>query len=463
MAKKILKALTNNLGYKLLAVFFALILWLVVYNIDDPTKTRTFTTNVTIENTSAVTDMNKCYEVLNGSNTVTFSVTAKRSILDKLEDTDFTATADMNRMILGKDGTNAIVPVEIVSRRQNSALKYNGKNKYLEVSLENLMSHRFMISPAAKGQVAEGFALGEVTVTNPNVLSVSGPSSIVKKIASVVATIDVDGMSMNLSDNVIPVLYDANGKEVDTTRLKLSNDTVAISAKILSVKELPLSFTTSGKPYGDYRVVEISSSPTSVKLKGASNILNPLMSIDVPSDVLNVSGAKDDISTSIDITEYLPDGIELVDSADANVTVTVRIEAYKAKTYEINSNSVTVKGLEEGYELTFEDVRIPVMINGLKKDLDRLNVSEIPAEIDVTGLKEGTHRVTLNLKLNEENYAYQPITIAVSIAPKEQRDEQTENPEETGGSEQGSSENNSQDDEQKDEQKDSQNKDQNNE
>lgn len=432
MAKKILKTLTNNLGFKLLAVFFALVLWLVVYNIDDPTRTRTFTTNVMVENASAVTDVNKCYEVLNGSNTVSFSVTGKRSILDKLEDTDFTAVADMNRMILNKDGDTATVPIEITSRRQNSSLKYNGKNKYLEVSLENLMSHRFMITAATSGQVADGFALGEVTVTNPNVLSVSGPASIVKKIANVVATIDVGGMSVNLSDNVIPVLYDANGKEVDTTRLKLSNNTVSISAKILSVKEIPLSFTTSGKPYGNYRVVEISSSPASVKLKGASNVLNPLMAIEVPSDVLNVSGARDDLSTSIDITEYLPEGTELVNSSDAAVTVTVRVEAYEPKNYEINSDNIAVHGLETGYELSFEDTRIPVTINGLKKDLNRLNVSDIPAEIDVAGLLEGTHRVTLRLKLDEERYAYQPITVAVTIAPKGAQDDENANSEEAG-------------------------------
>lgn len=34
--KKILKTLVNNLGFKILAVVLAFILWLVVYNIDDP-------------------------------------------------------------------------------------------------------------------------------------------------------------------------------------------------------------------------------------------------------------------------------------------------------------------------------------------------------------------------------------------------------------------------------------------
>ena len=358
MGNKILKTLTKNLGFKILAVVFAFILWLVVYNTDDPTITVSYTTNVTVENASVVTDMNKCYEVLNGTNTVSFAVTAKRSVLNKLEDTDFTAVADMNRMIVNEDGDKANVPIEIISKRSNSSLKYNEKNKYLEVSLEDLMKRRFIITADTSGKVADGYALGEVTVTNPNVLNVSGPASIVNKIDSVVATIDVDGMSMNLSDNVIPALYDADGQEIDTTKLKLSNTTVTISAKILSVKEIPLVFSTSGVPYGDNRVVEISSKPETIKVKGSSTTLNPLSSLNIPGDVLNVSGASEDITTTIDISEYLPDGVELVNASDATVTVTVRIEAYELKKFNLSTSQINVNGLDSNY-LTSPQWRLP--------------------------------------------------------------------------------------------------------
>lgn len=424
MGNKILKTLTKNLGFKILAVVFAFILWLVVYNTDDPTVTVSYTTNVTVENASAVTEMNKCYEVLNGTNTVTFAVTAKRSVLNKLEDTDFTAVADMNRMIVNEEGDEANVPIEITSKRSNSSLKYNGKNKYLEVSLEDLMKRRFIITADTSGKVADGYALGEVTVTNPNVLNVSGPASIVNKIDSVVATIDVEGMSMNLSDNVIPALYDADGQEIDTTKLKLSNTTVTISAKILSVKEIPLVFSTTGVPYGDYRVVEISSKPETVKVKGSSTILNPLSSLTIPGDVLNVSGAREDITTTIDISEYLPDGVELVNASDATVTVTVRIEAYESKKFNLNTSQITVDGLDTNYDLSFEQSTVAVTVSGLKDNLNVLTVSQLSASIDVTDLGVGTHQVNLELSLDEDNYAYQTITVTVEIKNKTKDDSQ---------------------------------------
>lgn len=418
MANKILKTLVNNIGFKILAVVFAFILWLVVYNIDDPNKTVRFTTNVTVENASTITDMNKCYEVLNGTNTITFSVTAKRSVISKLEDTDFTATADMNRMIMNSDNKGAKVPIEVISRRSNSSLKYNGKNQYLEISLDDLVSRRFMITADTTGKVADGYALGEVTVTNPNVLNVSGPASVVDSIDSVVATIDVEGMSMNLSDNVLPVLYDAEGNEIDTTRLTFSNTTVTISAKILSVKEIPLAFSTVGTPSGDNRVVEITSDPENIKIKGPSMVLNPLMSLEIPGEVLDVSGASEDLTTTIDITEYLPDGVELVDSSQAMVTVSVRIEAYQSKTFTIDVKDITVNGLEEGYELAFEQDAVTVTISGLLNDLNRLNSENLISAIDVSGMSEGLHQINLEIELDETHYAVRTVSVEVRITKK---------------------------------------------
>lgn len=52
--------------------------------------------------------MNKCYEVLDGTNTVTFTVTGKRSELEKLDDTDFSAVADMNRLIINDKGIRRV-------------------------------------------------------------------------------------------------------------------------------------------------------------------------------------------------------------------------------------------------------------------------------------------------------------------------------------------------------------------
>ena len=50
MLKNLAKKLTNNLGLKVLAVLFAIALWIVVVNIDDPVKPAQYTISVTQDN-----------------------------------------------------------------------------------------------------------------------------------------------------------------------------------------------------------------------------------------------------------------------------------------------------------------------------------------------------------------------------------------------------------------------------
>ena len=140
-----------------------------------------------------------------------------RSILDKLDESDFEAIADMNQLVMDDDGSRGVVPIDIICTgnvNQNS-VKLSSTTKNLKIALEDLMVKQFVVSARATGKVKDGYALGSVEVTAPNVLKVSGPKSIVQKITSVVATIDVSGMYDSWTTyKAQPVLYDRNGKEI---------------------------------------------------------------------------------------------------------------------------------------------------------------------------------------------------------------------------------------------------------
>lgn len=418
MLKKILKKLTNNLGFKLLAVLFAFAMWLVVYNIDDPSSSKNFTATVTIQNAQSVSDMNKCYEVIDGTGTVSFRVTAKRSILEKLDYSDFTAIADMSLMNVSDDGTEGSVPIAISANNYTSSVKVSGLTKYLKVSLEDLQEKQFVITADTKGKVADGFTLGDVSVSNPNVIKVSGPASVVGQISKVVATIDVSGMSVDISDNVVPVFYDEDDKAVDTTKLKLSSNTVTVSAKILSTKEVPIHFNTSGTPADTYSVVEITSDPETVQIKGSSSVLNPISSLEIPEEVLNVDGANKDITTSIDISEYLPDGVSLTKNSQATVSVTIRIEPYTTQNYNIPVSNISVNGLDDNYNLTFGQTTVNAAVSGMSSDLSSLDANSIKGSIDVSTLGEGTHTVDVTLTLDVDKFVQQATTTDVTITRK---------------------------------------------
>ena len=63
MLRNVVKILTRNLGLKLLALVFAVTMWMVVVNLDDPTISRPFTIAVTLENEDVITAANKYFEI----------------------------------------------------------------------------------------------------------------------------------------------------------------------------------------------------------------------------------------------------------------------------------------------------------------------------------------------------------------------------------------------------------------
>ena len=418
MGNKILKAFTNNLGFKILALFFAFTLWLFVYNLDDPTKTKTLIVNVSIENKENVENMGKYYEVLETSNKVSFSVTAVRSILDKLDESDFVAIADMDQIVIDEDGTRATVPIDLTctANINQKSIKISSTSKNLKVSLEDLMVKQFVVSAVSKGKVAEGYALGGVTVTAPNVLKVSGPKSIVEKIVAAVATIDVSGMSDTWTTyKAKPVLYDKEGKEVDETRLTKSDNTVTVSAEILSTKEVAIAVKPTGTPKAGYTTTAISSNPTTVLLKGSKALLNSVNSIEIPGDLVSVEGADKDVKVMIDVSEYIPEGLSLVDPEEASVEITVSIGKIKEKVFSIKSENIIVTGLSTHDKLEFELSSYAVHISGLEEDIVNLNNATLRGSIDVTYLPVGIHQVDLILDLDESKYTYLPIKVNVFI------------------------------------------------
>ncbi len=95
------KKLTANLGLKILAVLFSVVIWFIVININDPVDKVVFRKiPVEILNEDAVTSQGKVYEILDGTNVIDVTVWAKRSVLDTLSADNIIATADMQEINL---------------------------------------------------------------------------------------------------------------------------------------------------------------------------------------------------------------------------------------------------------------------------------------------------------------------------------------------------------------------------
>ena len=422
MVRRAWKVITNNFGLKLLAALFAVILWLVVVNIDDPKISQRFIATVVIENAEYLTDQGKYFEVLDDTNTIVFTVTAKRSYIEKLSNTDFKAVANMENAAIDNESGTGKVPIEVTALRYSSLVTISKATQNLEIALDNLAQDQFIVGVETSGTLPEGCALGEVTVS-PNLLKVSGPESVVSSIDHVTASIDVTNMTSDVVASVIPILYDSDGNVIDKNELTLNMSTVTVTVRILDIKDVALIFNVTGTPADGYAYMDMEYEPKTIAIKGTASSLNNVTAINIPENALDISGARGDITQVIDVSEYLPSGVTVADQSQVKVKVTVHIAQLSTKVVNLFPSSIRVLNLPEGYKLSFDNSVIRVTVSGIAEDIAALDTDSIVASIDAGQLTPGTHEVEVALDLDENLY-HEPVRVTVTVT-EETTDEPT--------------------------------------
>ena len=172
------KGLMNNWGLKILSFLLAVMLWLIVVNIDDPVTTQTFNNiPVAVTNAEVLAATNQTYQIEDGTQNVSVTVRAKRSVLNKIKADNIKATADMKELTLQ---TQIPISVEITGVNYES-VEVSPRN--LQVKLEDEETKKFDCSKDDR-TVRDGYTLGEIQAV-PEMVSIRGPKSVIDSISKV--------------------------------------------------------------------------------------------------------------------------------------------------------------------------------------------------------------------------------------------------------------------------------------
>ncbi len=422
MKQKLINALTKDVGLKILAIVFSFLLWLVVVNIDDPKQTRTFTSVVTVSNEDVLTSQGKLYEIKNGVNTVSFRVTAKRSIIEKLSPSDFSAVADMNNLENAER-----IPVTIAAKSYANYITISSRQNYLYVTLKDLSTERFVIYAQTTGDLEPDLAVEEVTCS-PTVITVSGPQDVVDKIDSVVATANITGVTSNFTENVIPKFYDAKGETVDTSKLSLSVSTVSVSVEFVNTKTVDIAVKTSGTLQSHLTLGSIKTDPSSVMIIGEASALNDVSNITIPESVINLSNLTGSFTTTVDISSYLPEGVQLAEGTSSKVSIYVTMADETVSTTTVPASNIEFRNLADGLAASLDVSEVTVNIFGTEEDLAALKANEIKGYIDCSALTAGEnqHAVLQFDNTDEVTIQNTSVTITVVEDPNAKSEETTE-------------------------------------
>ncbi len=378
--------LTNNIGLKIIAVIAAMFLWLVVVNVDDPVISRTYTgIPVEVVNGDAITSEGKTYEILDGSDTISVVVSAKRSVIEEMSKDYIKATADMKDMTFMDT-----VVIEVRSTRYSDRIEsISPRTKNLKVQIEDLQRKQFEIAVETTGSPNAGYIIGKVT-PSVNMLSVSGPTSIVSSITEVKAVIDVTGMNHDISTSAAVNLYDAADTIVEDDMIKCSVTEVHVDAEILETKEIPLAFAISGTPADGYGATgAVESNPSTVAVAGDGDNFDDLSAISIPSEAISVAGANKDVVVTINLEKYLPKGVRFANSEfDGNAVVTAYVGQLERKDIDIPTTNIVIENVPEGYTAVLVDIggTKRIGVQGLGETFNQLDGTAVTGVIDASKL-----------------------------------------------------------------------------
>ena len=184
----------HNWALKVSSVVIAVVLWFVIYTIDDQPSTKyLYNVPVTFLNTEAITDDDKVYQVLDGTDVVRrITIKTTTSVSADLRDSDIKVEADFSKMKL--DGT---VELNIYSERHNDDITFKATSEELRLKVEDKVQKYLSLDSEMKGQLAEGYIIGADKLS-PNRISVSGAESIMNTISKAVAVVDISGVSEDM-------------------------------------------------------------------------------------------------------------------------------------------------------------------------------------------------------------------------------------------------------------------------
>lgn len=416
--------LTKNLNLKIIAVLFSVGIWIISININDPYQSKTYSVTVQLQNMAAMTGAGKYVEIMNNTDEISVSVRANRSVLDSFSAANILATADLTEI-----DENNQVPIKLNTTRISGSKieSIRSDSTYVSLKVEDIRRIQKNIEVTVKNEPAEGYILGKASMEQ-NALKISGPESEVNKVAKATVTFDLEGATDDLS-MLLPIeLYDEAGERIIDSRLTVSIEEVQCTATILATKEVPLKFKVSGEAEKGYSWTgEVKGEPAVISIAAKSNILKNINYIDIP-DAIDVSNAKADVKSLIDLKSYLPEGVSFVNpSFSGRVLVTAYVEPEINRKVNLESRRIQLINVPEGMEgkALLEDEVFELNFVGRQSLMAQLNEEEVLGYLDIqeymsshnlNELKPGTYVIPLGFDLPDGIVLEENLEIEVEIS-----------------------------------------------
>ena len=431
------RKLTDNLSLKIMSVAIAIVVWLIVVNIDNPVGTNYYTiTDVELINKEYVESSDTIGKMCmpeENQDSVKVAITASKKVRDRIRLSDITAVADLQQAV-SLDTDPVMVPITVTCLASGvlpSDIKVTPQN--LTVNLDEKETQEFVVN-VSKGDTKPGkdYEVGSLTAS-PEKIRITGPKTLVNKIDKVNAIIALDGNTEDYTQEVNLTIYDKNQEalsESEMNSLRIENNAkVVVTAKLWKIRTgVKIAAGYVGTPAGGYQVGSVKTVPDTISVAGNTEGLESLSENDnmitIPADRIDISGESKDVERKISLKNLLPDNVKLTSDSSEDVWVTVSILPVGSQEFNLPTKNIEVKNKPDNLQVTFETAQITLRIKSESEDLEDLNINEdVKAEIDLKDKEAGNYKVPVKLSLPDGYEMVEDVYTEVVISPASVSDE----------------------------------------
>ena len=395
----------SNVGLASLSIVLGFALWIFVTDTENPTRSGVLPIELAVESVNVPGDL-----ALSGSPVnVRVRVEVADDVWNTLSLADFKATLDLDGLQAGTYD----LPVRVEPLTGRGGLRVTEViPDTVPVELKSLFSKSVSASVSLEGAPPPGYEASIPELDAETVL-VTGTQDRVTLVTQAVASLDLSGRTESLTQAVRLEPRDSRGFLVEGVSLEPSvmNVSVQIEQTQFS-RALVISPTVVGTPAAGYDIVSLFADPAVITVFGPQSFVGETATI--RTQPIDITGATEDVILTVSLD--LPRDVSV--SGGTSVTVTVQIEPAQGR--QTLGVTAVIVGLDPDLSVSGPLPLVEVVLLGELPDLREIRPNDIAATINLTGLKEGTHTVSVSISVPPEASvaSVSPDEVEITLEPR---------------------------------------------
>ena len=345
---------------------------------------------------------------------VTLTLLVKRSLVSQLTKETVHVSVDL-RDIRTSGLFDRVYTITYDNVEEEDVIVTRRVPEYVSVNIDRMdVNPGVVVKGVFDGTVADGY-MREPIIYSPETIEVSGPESVISRIAYAKVVIDREELNRTVSGVADFTLVDAEGQPVESAEITTSVDEIQYMIPIVKVKDvgLTVNLLDGGGATEDNAVVRIE--PSTITISGDAELLSGINQLQLGTIDLS-SFAQ---STTETFAIVLPNGVNNL-SGEKEATVTVSIKGLETK--RVITTNISFINVSEGYKARSITQYKEVLIRGPKEIIDLIGKDNIRIVGDLTDIGNAVGRYSVRttveiLGYREVGVIGDDYNVVVSLEP----------------------------------------------